>query len=162
MHRPKFRQADPRTSRATRLPADIISDVITATTTSTYALANVILHVIAYVSRLRHRHVSIVSTAYVNINRLLTSTCWRQHRWLSWPSAPYPAFRVDFIFAYFTSKWRIRIGLLFVATIIANNPTNVFAIFANLLAIILRLAINATSQLFPFLLLLLLTLRVSN
>ena len=39
---------------------------------------------------------------------------------------------------------------------------NIFAIFANVLTIILRLAINATNQLFPFLLLLLLTLRVSN
>ena len=39
---------------------------------------------------------------------------------------------------------------------------NVFAIFTNVLAIILRLAIIATNQLLPFLLLLLLTLRVSN
>ena len=52
-------------------------------------------------------------------------------------------------------------SLLPFATIVANNPTNVFAIFANVLAIILRLAINATSQLFPFLLQLL-KLRVSN
>ena len=81
------------------------------------------------------------------------------------PGIPCPVFRVDFIlqsvFAYFASKWRIRIGLLLFATIVANNPTNVFAIFANVLAIILRLAINGTSQLFPFLLQLL-TLRVSN
>ena len=53
-------------------------------------------------------------------------------------------------------------SLLFIATIVTNNPTNVFAIFANVLAIILRFAINATNQLFPFLLLLLLKLRVSN
>ena len=51
--------------------------------------------------------------------------------------------------------------LHFIATIIADNSTNVFAIFANVLAIILRLAINTTNQLFPFLLLLLITLRVS-
>ena len=53
-------------------------------------------------------------------------------------------------------------SLLPFATIVADNPTNVFAIFANDLAIILRLAINATNQLFSFLLLQLLTLRVSN
>ena len=53
-------------------------------------------------------------------------------------------------------------SLLPFATIVADNPTNDFAIFANDLAIILRLAINATNQLFSFLLLQLLTLRVSN
>ena len=53
-------------------------------------------------------------------------------------------------------------SLLPFAIIVANNPTNVFAIFANVLAIILRLAINATNQLFLFLLLQLLPLRVSN
>ena len=53
-------------------------------------------------------------------------------------------------------------SLLPFVTIVADNPTNVFAIFANVLAIILRLAINATNQLFPFLLLQLLALRVSN
>ena len=46
--------------------------------------------------------------------------------------------------------------------IVTDNPTNVFTIFANVLTITLRLAITATNQLFPFLLLLLLTLRVSN
>ena len=48
------------------------------------------------------------------------------------------------------------------ATIVANNPTNVFEIFANILAIILRHTITAINQMLPFLLLLLLTLRVSN
>ena len=48
------------------------------------------------------------------------------------------------------------------ATIFTNNPTNVFTNFANIMAIILRLIIIAKNQLFPFLLLLLLTLRVSN
>ena len=67
-----------------------------------------------------------------------------------------------FFFAYFASKWSIMIGLLLIATIVADNPTNVFAIFANVLAIILRLAIIAINQLFAFLLLLLLTLRVFN
>ena len=43
-----------------------------------------------------------------------------------------------------------------------NNPVNVFVVFANVLATILRLAIFATNQLFQFLLLLLLTLRVAN
>ena len=57
---------------------------------------------------------------------------------------------------------RIRTGLLLVAIIVADNPTNVFAIFANVLTTVLRLAIVATNQLFQFLLLLLLTLRVSN
>ena len=52
--------------------------------------------------------------------------------------------------------------LLLVAIIIADNPANVFAIFENILAIILRLAISATNQLFPLLLPQLLTLRVSN
>ena len=66
------------------------------------------------------------------------------------------------IFANFASKWKIRIGLLLIAIIVANNPINVFVIFANVLATILRLAINAINQLFPFLLLQLLTLRVSN
>ena len=51
---------------------------------------------------------------------------------------------------------------LLVAIIVADNSTNVFAIFANVLAIVLRLAIFATNQLFQFLLLLLLTLRVAN
>ena len=54
------------------------------------------------------------------------------------------------------------IGLLLVAIIVVDNPTNVFTIFANVLAIVLRLAIVTTNQLFQFLLLLLLTLRVSN
>ena len=48
------------------------------------------------------------------------------------------------------------------ATIFIDNPTNVFTNFANILAIILRLIIIAKNQLFPFLLLLLLALRVSN
>ena len=78
------------------------------------------------------------------------------------PGTPYPVFHVDFIFTYFFSKWRIRTSLLLVAMIVANNPANVFAIFANVLATILRFAIIATNQLFPFLLLLLLTLRISN
>ena len=78
------------------------------------------------------------------------------------PGSPYPVFRVDSIFAYFASKWRIRTGLLLVAIIVTDNPTNVFAIFANVLATILRLAIIAIKQLLQFLLLLLLTLRVSN
>ena len=43
-----------------------------------------------------------------------------------------------------------------------DNPENVFAIFANVLATVLKLVIIATNQLFQFLLLLLLTLRVSN
>ena len=50
----------------------------------------------------------------------------------------------------------------FIAIIIADNPINKFAIFVNILAIILRPAINVTNQLFPFMLLLLLTLRISN
>ena len=54
------------------------------------------------------------------------------------------------------------IGLLLVAIIVVDNPTNVFTIFANVLVTVLRLAIVATNQLFQFLLLLLLTLRVSN
>ena len=53
-------------------------------------------------------------------------------------------------------------GILLVAIIVADNPANVFVIFANVLATILRLAIIATNQLCQFLLLLLLTLRVSN
>ena len=55
-----------------------------------------------------------------------------------------------------------KTDLLLVAIIVADNPTNVFAIFANVLAIVLRLAIFATNQLFQFLQLLLLTLRVAN
>ena len=51
------------------------------------------------------------------------------------------------------------IGLLLITTILADNPTHVFT---NILAIILRLAIIVTNQLFLVLLLLLLTLRVSN
>ena len=66
------------------------------------------------------------------------------------------------IFANFSSKWRIRTCLLLIAIIVVDNPTNVFAIFANVLTTILRLAINATNELFPYLLLQLLTLRVSN
>ena len=54
------------------------------------------------------------------------------------------------------------IGLLLVAIIVVDNPANVFAIFADVLATVLRLAIVATNQLFQFLLLLLLTLRVYN
>ena len=53
-------------------------------------------------------------------------------------------------------------GLLLVAIIVVDNPANVFAIFANVLATVLRLAIVATNRLFQFLLLLLLTLRVYN
>ena len=97
----------------------------------------------------------------------------RVYRWLFvivdflQSNAPYPVFRVDFIFAvfffaYFSYKWRIRTGLLLIATIISINPSNIFANFANILATTLRLAIIATNQLFQFLLLLLLTLRVSN
>ena len=52
--------------------------------------------------------------------------------------------------------------LLLVAIIVADNPTNIFVIFANILAVVLRLVIFATNQLFQFLLLLLLTLRVAN
>ena len=52
------------------------------------------------------------------------------------------------------------IGFLLVAIIVVDNPANVFAIFANILATVLRLAIVATNQLFQFLLLPLLTLRV--
>ena len=55
-----------------------------------------------------------------------------------------------------------KAGLLLVAIIVVDNPANVFAIFANILATLLRLAIVAINQLFQFLLLLLLTLRVSN
>ena len=55
-----------------------------------------------------------------------------------------------------------KAGLLLVAIIVVDNPANVFAIFANILATVLRLAIVATNQLLQFLLLLLLTLRVSN
>ena len=55
---------------------------------------------------------------------------------------------LQYIFAYFVSKWRIRTSILFIATIVVDNPTIVFAIFANILAIILRLAINTTNQLF--------------
>ena len=66
------------------------------------------------------------------------------------------------IFAYFASKRRIRTGLLLVLIIVVDNPANVFAIFVNVLATVLRLAIVATNQLFQFLLLLLLTLRVFN
>ena len=48
--------------------------------------------------------------------------------------APCPVlFCIDFIFqsifVYLASKWRIRTSLLFIATIVADNPTNVFAIF---------------------------------
>ena len=64
------------------------------------------------------------------------------------PGALYPVFRLDFIFAiYFASKWRIRTGLLLVVIIIVDNPANIFAIFANILATVLRLAIVATNQL---------------
>ena len=57
-----------------------------------------------------------------------------------------------------TFFWRLTLtktGLLLVAIIVPDNA-------ANVLATILRLAIIATNQLFQFLLLLLLTLRVSN
>ena len=57
---------------------------------------------------------------------------------------------------------RIRTSLLPFTTIVADNLINVFAIFVNVLTTILRLAIIATNQLFQFLLLLFLTLRVSN
>ena len=53
---------------------------------------------------------------------------------------------LQYIFAYFVSKWRIRTSLLFIATIVVDNPT---IVFANILAIILKLAINTTNQLFP-------------
>ena len=53
-----------------------------------------------------------------------------------------------------------RTGLLLVAIIVVDNLANAFAIFVNVLATVLRLAIVATNQLFQFLLLLLLTLRV--
>ena len=55
-----------------------------------------------------------------------------------------------------------KASLLLIAIIVADNLSNVFAIFANILAIVFRLAIIATNQLFLFLLLLLLTLRVAN
>ena len=61
------------------------------------------------------------------------------------PGAPYPVFRVDFIFAFFAFKLRIRTGLLLVAIIVVDNLVNVFA---NVLTTILRLAIIATNQLF--------------
>ena len=132
------------------------------------------------------RHLLTSSTTSALVARLLTSSssqyqsaCLRQPlltvdligRWpltltQSWLfcnlGAPYPVFHVDFIFAYFVSKWKIRTDLLLVAITVADNPTNVFVIFANVLAIVLRLAIFATNQLFQFLLLLLLTLRVAN
>ena len=41
-----------------------------------------------------------------------------------------------------------KAGLLLVAIIVAENPTNVFAILANVLATVLKLAIIATNQLF--------------
>ena len=52
--------------------------------------------------------------------------------------------------------------LLLIAIFVVDNPTNDFAIFVDVLAIVLRLASIVTNQLFLFLLLLLLTLRVSN
>jgi len=51
---------------------------------------------------------------------------------------------------------------LLTTIIVGDNPTNDFVIFANVLAIVLKLAIIVTNQLFLFLLLLLLKLRVSN
>ena len=127
-----------------------------------------------------HLLMSPATLADVIIDKLLTCVDFDRWLWLRvdfdrWlfarvdfcnPGAPYPVFRVDFIlqsiFSYFASKWRIRTGLLLVAIIVADNPTNVFAIFANIFATVLRLAIVATNQLFQFLLLLLLILRVSN
>ena len=53
-------------------------------------------------------------------------------------------------------------SLLLVAIIVIDNPENIFAIFANVLATVLRLVIVAINQFFQFLLLLLLTLIVSN
>ena len=123
-----------------------------------------------------HCHVS------PNWRHQITPSCWRHHRELTvdfdfpidrWlltfsrvdfcsSGSPYLVFRVDSIFAYFASKWRIRIGFLLVAIIVTNNPTNVFAIFVNILTTILRLVIITKKQLYQFLLLLLLTLRVSN
>ena len=97
------------------------------------------------------------SSSHVNPSCVIADIIRSRHRWLhlqidfdlrqltlSALTLTFGELTIDFfqgwllqsIFAYFASKWRIRTSLLPFATIIANNPTNVFAIFANVLAII--------------------------
>ena len=102
----------------------------------------------------------VISDVIPTTAALADVTCLRQCHLIRWRHHLSTCWRHPLTFF-----WRLtltRTGLLLVAIIVTDNPANVFAIFANVLVTILRLAIIATNQLFQFLLLLLLTLRVSN